>query len=118
MANLSSIEKLKIEKLFDMGTGYVIDFSNRTFSEFVLENMGIEIYDSKYEHGSGSKANRLRAFWHKEPNYVVGQLLSKLLEYWMAKKEKYYPKITPAEQILYDECARIAARLMQDREPA
>lgn len=114
MADLSSIEKLKIEKLFDMGTGYMIDFSNRTFSEFVLENMGIEIYDSKYELGSGSKANRLRAFWHKESNYVVGQLLSKLLEYWMAKKENYCPKITPAEQILYDECSRIVARLMQD----
>ena len=54
MADLSSIEKLKIEKLFDMGTGYVIDFSNRTFSEFILENMGIEIYDSKYDYASGS----------------------------------------------------------------
>lgn len=114
MADLSSIEKLKIEKLFDMGTGYVIDFSNRTFYEFILENMGIEIYDSKYDYGSGSKANRLRAFWQKESNYVVGQLLMKLLEYWMAKKENFYPKITPAEQVLYDECVRIAERLLQD----
>ena len=114
MADLSSIEKLKIEKLFDMGTGYVIDFSNRTFYEFILENMGIEIYDSKYDYASGSKANRLRALWQKESNYVVGQLLMKLLEYWMAKKENYYPKITPAEQVLYDECVRIAERLLQD----
>lgn len=114
MADLSSIEKLKIEKLFDMGTGYVIDFSNRTFSEFILDNMGIEIYDSKYDYASGSKANRLRAFWQKEPNYVVGQLLLKLLEYWKAKKENYYPKATSAEQVLYKECVRIAERLNQD----
>jgi hypothetical protein len=114
MADLSSIEKLKIEKLFDMGTGYVIDFSNRTFSEFILDNMGIEIYDSKYDYASGSKANRLRAFWQKEPNHIAGQLLLKLLEYWMVKKEDAYPKITPAEQALYDECARIAERLIQD----
>lgn len=114
MADLSSIEKLKIEKLFDMGTGYVIDFSNRTFSEFILDTMGIEIYDSKYDYASGSKANRLRAFWQKEPNHVVGQLLLKLLEYWRVKKEDSYPKITPAEQALYDECARIAERLIQD----
>lgn len=114
MADLSSIEKLKIEKLFDMGTGYVIDFSNRTFYEFMLDNLGIEIYDSKYDYASGSKANRLRAFWQKEPNHVVGQLLIKLLEYWMAKKENFYPKITSEEQILYDECMRIAERLIQD----
>jgi len=114
MADLSSIEKLKIEKLFDMGTGYVIDFSNRTFSEFILENMGIEIYDRKYDYSSGSKANRLRAFWQKEPNHVVGQLLSKLLEYWKARKETGYSEITPAEQTHYDECARIAERLIQD----
>jgi hypothetical protein len=80
----------------------------------MLDNIGIEIYDSKYDYASGSKANRLRAFWQKEPNHVVGQLLLKLLEYWMEKKEIFYPKITPEEQILYDECVRIAERLIQD----
>src|SRR5688572_30172227 len=114
MADLSSIEKLKIEKLFDMGTGYVIDFSNRTFSEFIHENIGVEIYDSKYDYASGSKANRLRGFWQKESNHVVGQLLLKLLEYWKAKKESYYSEMTPPEQALYDECVRIAERLIQD----
>jgi hypothetical protein len=101
MADLSSIEKLKVEKLLDMGTGYVIDFSNRTFYEFILENMGIEIYDSKYDYASGSKANRLRAFWQKEPNHVVGQL-PKLLEYWMAKR-KTSTQNYASRQALYDE---------------
>ncbi len=114
MSDLSSIEKLKIEKLFDMGSGYVLDFSNRTFSEFILENAGVEIYDPKYDYASGSKANRLRAFWQKEPNHVVGQLLTNLLEYWKAKKQSNYSEITPAEQTLYDECVRITERLKQD----
>jgi hypothetical protein len=114
MSDLSSIEKLRIEKLFGMGTGYVIDFSNRTFSEFFLENIGVEIYDNKYNYDSGSKANRLRAFWQKEPNHAVGELLFKLLEYWMARKETGYSEITPAEENLYAECRRIADRLMQD----
>lgn len=114
MSDLSSIEKLKIEQLLDMGFGYVLDFSNRTFSEFVLENAGIEIYDNEYDYASGSKANRLRAFWQKEPNHVVGQLLTHLLEYWKAKKQTGYSAITPAEQILYEECVRIAGRLKQD----
>lgn len=82
MSDLKSIEKMKLEKLFDMGSGYVLDFSNRTFQEFIIDNTGINIYDDKYDYASGSKANRLRAFWKKEPNYLVGRLLSDLLEYW------------------------------------
>jgi len=97
-----------------MGSGYVLDFSNRTFAEFVLENARVEIYDSKYDYSSGSKANRLRAFWQKEPNYVVGQLLADLLEHWKAKKQTSYLEITPAEQILYDECIRVTERLKLD----
>jgi hypothetical protein len=114
MSDLSRIEKLKIEKLFDMSSGYVLDFSNRTFSEFIFENTGVEIYDSKYDYASGSKANRLRAFWQQEPNYIVGQLLTNLLAYWKARKQASYAEITPAEQTLYDECNRISERLKQD----
>ena len=114
MSNLSSIERLKIERLFEMGSGYVMDFSNGTFAEFMLENTGVEIYSTKYDYSSGSKANRLRAFWQKESNYVVGKLLTDLLNYWKAKKQLGYSEIKPEEQALFDECIRIAERLKQD----
>jgi len=46
MSDLSSIEKLKIEKLFGMDSGYVLDFSNRTFHEFtILTTFIVEEYD-------------------------------------------------------------------------
>lgn len=38
MADISSIERRKLERLFRMGSGYVLDFSNRTFSEFFAEH--------------------------------------------------------------------------------
>lgn len=114
MADLSSIDKMRFEKLFDMGTGYVIDFSNRTFAEFILENTGIDIFSGKYDYASGSKANRLRAFWQKEENHIVSQLLLKLLEYWLAKKETNSSEVTPAEKTLYDECKKIAQNLAQE----
>jgi len=44
-----------------MGAGYVLDFSNRTFAEFVADSTGRNIYDPKYDNAGGSKANRLRA---------------------------------------------------------
>lgn len=82
MATLSRIDKMKLEKLLEMESGYVIDFSNRTFQEFVEESTGIDIYDDKYCLHSGSKANRLRAFWDIEPPHLVAKLLSSLLEYY------------------------------------
>ena len=39
-----------------MGGGYVLDFSNRTFSEFIEESVRRDIYDARYDYGSGSKA--------------------------------------------------------------
>ena len=117
MSDLTSIEKLKLEKLLEMGGGYVLDFSNATFQEFVLENSNIDIYYEKYDYRSGSKANRLRAFWKKESNSVVGNLLANLLEYWRAKKLINHQNITPEEQQLFDACCEISRRLQGDTIP-
>jgi hypothetical protein len=45
-----------------MGGRYVLDFSNRTFAEFVEDSVRRDIYVTRYKYGSGSKANRLRGF--------------------------------------------------------
>ncbi|MBD1829824.1 abortive infection family protein [Microcoleus vaginatus GB1-A2] len=114
MSDLSSIEKVKLEKMFDMEAGYVLDFSNRTFQEFIIENTNIDIADGKYDYASGSKANRLRTFWAKEANYIVGKIISAFLEYWKTKKLINHIEISQAEQALFDDCYTIAERLKQD----
>lgn len=114
MSDLSSIERLKFEALFDMESGYVLDFSNNTFSAFTIENVGIDIFDSKYEYGSSSKANRLRKFWMEESNEVVGKLLSALLDYWLTKKQIGGEELSSKEKTLYDECQKIVNRLNQN----
>src|SRR3989344_4230978 len=115
MSDLSSIEKLKFEKLFGMNSGYVIDFSNRTFEQFVLEHTGVEIYDEKYNYGSGSKANRLRAFWDKEPNFLVAKFLEQLLNYWAStnKINRLVPESNPKAEY-YDACLKILERMKKD----
>ncbi|MEG4092934.1 abortive infection family protein [Microcoleus sp. Pol12B4] len=115
MSDLSSIEKVKLEKMFEMEGGYVLDFSNRTFQQFIIENTNIDISDGKYDYASGSKANRLKAFWAKEANYIVGKLISAFLEYWKTKKLINHIEISQAEQALFDDCSTIAERLKQDR---
>lgn len=107
MSDLTYIEKSKFEKLFGMSSGYVLDFINRTFSEFVLDSTGKDIYSSRYEYASGSKANRLRAFWNQEPNHVVGKLMSDLLEYYSELGGE------PKAKVLFENCSEIVKRLLQ-----
>jgi len=114
MSDLSSLEKMKLEKLFGMSSGYVLDFSNRTFAEFVAESTGRDIYDTKYDYASGSKANRLRAFWDQEPNHVVGKLLADLLQYYQQTYHYQRTAGTPEQDSLFEECQRITTRLLQN----
>jgi len=113
MSDLTNIEKRKLEKLLRMGGGYVLDFSNRTFSDFVLDSTQIDIYEEKYYGWSGSKASRLRAFWEKESNFIVAKLVADLLEYWKAQKSIDSVEIESSEQVLYDECCKIPEDLKQ-----
>lgn len=82
MANLSRIERRRLERELDMGSGYVLEFSNRTFEDFILDSCGLEIYDTRYEDNGESKANRMRTFWDIEPDYVVAKMLEALVDDW------------------------------------
>ena len=89
MSNLTNLEKQIFEKLFDMKSGYVLDFSNNSFQEFIKTGVNIDIFDEKYEkacddsgYANCSKANRLRCFWDIESDPIVYKLLKELLEYY------------------------------------
>jgi hypothetical protein len=125
MSDLTNVERRKFEHLLEMGGGYVLNFSNRTFEEFVTDTTGRNIYDSRYDYGSGSKANRLRGFWQAEPNYVVGKLLSALIDHQKEVEDEnqisgnFYAKKKPEElqltASLREDCRRIVTRLLQDQ---
>jgi hypothetical protein len=120
MSDLSGAERRKLEQLFEMEGGYVLNFSNFTFAEFVEEHAGIDIYDNKYmQDDGGSKAKRLRSFWKIEPNHVAGHLVRALMEYRAELAARQKAEASPFllvkthadESQLLDECRRIADRL-------
>jgi len=74
------MEKRALEKFLQMGGGYILDFSNRTFQEFVFDSTGLDI-DNEDVGGLGSKANRLRYFWRNQPDHIVGKLLNDFVDY-------------------------------------
>lgn len=51
-----------VDNAFDMQSGYVLDFSDKTFAEFFDAEFGIDIDDDKYYANGSSKAKRLRCF--------------------------------------------------------
>jgi len=111
MSDLSMFERPQLENLLGMGSGYVLDFSDRTLGDFVGESVNIDIFDAKYKQATGSKANRMRAFWKLEPNHVVGRLLSDLLKYM-----RQNPLIDLNESLM-TERAEIAGRLLKSASP-
>ena len=89
MAHLSYFEKEALENLLEMHGGYVSDFTNRQFADFMFSTYKIQIYSEKYSVYGNSKACRLRAFWDIEPNFIVGEILKQLIQREIRKKSKY-----------------------------
>jgi hypothetical protein len=104
MANLTYVDKLQLEKLFGMGSGYVLNFSDRTFQEFVVDCVGIDPYAPGMDAGGSSKAKRLRYFLKMQPNQVAGKLLGGLCDYYQATQPQ-------TDQSLLSQCRGIAERL-------
>jgi len=88
-----------------MSGGYVLDFNNSTFSEFLLDQANIDIYGSKYDGGGDSKAKRLRTFWNVESDHVVGSVMLTMIDY--SQEIEAYHNTGCAE-----ECRAIANRLV------
>lgn len=63
-----------------MGSGYVLNFSDRTYSEFFIDYR-IDFDATQYRTGGDSKAKRMRTFWAIAPNHTVGRVLEGLIAY-------------------------------------
>lgn len=80
MAKISGIEQRHIEAVLQMNDGYVLDFTNATFSDFFRE-FSIDIDDAKYKEKGGGKAKRLISFIQLENDPLVARVLKRLVEY-------------------------------------
>lgn len=72
-----------LEDLFssEKGRGYVLDFSDRTFSQFFRDEVQVNIDDQKYSQDGSSKGKRLRKFLQTEQQLLVARTLRALWNY-------------------------------------
>jgi len=87
MPKIRSIDMLFLDDLFEMNQGYVLNFTNPTFSRFFAEELHVDIDNPTYaEHGT-SKGKRLRCFLHKADVATVVKALGALWEHREALRE-------------------------------
>lgn len=79
MSSLTHIDKRYLEKALQMGSGYVLNHSDKTFGEFFGRH-GVNIHGPKYQTHGTSKAKKMRSFWEQEPDALVGRVLSDMLQ--------------------------------------
>ncbi|HBI86611.1 hypothetical protein [Sphingobacterium multivorum] len=111
MAHLKQSEKVILEKIFKMEGGYVLEFSNQKFQQFIFDNFKIDIYSDRYSIYGDSKANRLRAFWSLENNQDVGKLILELTEIWKTEMILKGVSATEGDNSLEQEAIRISDKL-------
>ena len=104
MAKINFIEKQKLERILNMDQGYVLDFSNRTFQEFIKDCLDIDIYKN---YPNLSKAKILRAILENEKDIYVGKLINQLLKY---KKEFHTIADNEKEDFIF--CIDLSNRLL------
>lgn len=84
MSSLTTAELSTVSTLvdFERGPGYVLNFSDREFSQFFGREFGINIDDPIYATSGTSKGKRLRTFLEKVDNATAAQTLTAL---WSAR---------------------------------
>jgi hypothetical protein len=78
---IKATELRLLDGIFQMEGGYVLEFSNRTFSEFFEDELNINIDHPRWEAEGTSKAKRLRYFLRHSSNIERTRVLIALWEY-------------------------------------
>lgn len=83
ISTIRPIDLRFIDELVDFirGKGYVLDFSDTSFSEFFEQELNVDIDDPAYAQNGGSKGKRLRCFLEKVDNATAVRTLKALWEY-------------------------------------
>lgn len=81
MANIRSVDMLLLDKVFEMGSGYVLNFSDRTMATFYAEELNIDIYSPQFSDDGTSKAKRTRCLLRKVSDAEALRVLRALWEY-------------------------------------
>lgn len=113
-------DKAILEECLGMASGYVLDFSNSTFSRF-FRDFDLNIDDEIYCKYGTSKANRMRAFWDIEDRLTISRILRAMAHDWIYNENCKERVLKIADKIGYTKmntkvAKEIIRRLVNDRK--
>jgi hypothetical protein len=81
ISSIRSIDLRLVDDLVDFvrGRGFVLDFSDASFSDFFATELQVDIDDPQYAEQGGSKGKRLRCFLQKCDDLCVPKTLFELM---------------------------------------
>ncbi len=88
MSNICQIDMMFLDDIFEMNSGYVLNFSDRTFAQFFAEELNIDINDSVYAQNGNSNGKHLRSFLQIIDKPTVLKTLKALWEYREALRQR------------------------------
>jgi predicted protein tyrosine phosphatase len=88
MPNIRHIDMMFLDDLFEMSSGYVLDFSNPRFSQFFADELNVDIDDPAYAENGGSKGKRLRCYLQTVEIPTVVKTLRALWEHRQAIRRR------------------------------
>lgn len=83
MSTLTEVDKRFLENILGMEGGWLLDYNDMTFGQF-FNRHNVDIHGAKYQTYGTSKAKKMRTFWEREPDALVGRALSELLDVYEA----------------------------------
>lgn len=109
MANIRSVDMMLLDKVFDMESGYVLDFSDASMSRFYAHDLNIDIDHPQYRAEGSSKAKRTRCFLRQVPDSEAVRVLRALWEYRQAMylRRAVADPVDGAESMLLSVIARL-----------
>ena len=81
MANIRSVDMMLLDEVFEMKSGWVLDFSDASMRAFYAHDLNIDIDDQQYKDEGTSKAKRTRCFLRKASDTDASRVLRALWEY-------------------------------------
>lgn len=95
MSSLSAADMRFLDIVLQMGDGYCLNFSDRTFAHFFAETVNIDIDEERFRVEGTSKGKRMRYFLRSQPDHVVARLLGAL---WGYRADLVLPGYRTADQ--------------------
>lgn len=117
MSDLRTLDIRLLDEAFQMGSGYVLDFSDRTMGSFFLEELNIDIDHPRWTQEGTSKAKRLRYFLKTVDNATAVRTIEALWHYRQSYCAIGTEPISSTEGRLIDLIGRLKGA-RQANEPA